>query len=144
MGTTAGRLAYAKEGYLQILQEEPKHYDANRLLGMIALAEGHLGAAAKLIAKAILATPHLPMAYQDLANVLLAVGRFNEAIIYFRDALQIDPAIAECYSGLANGLYLQGHTEEALQACQQAFALKPECPSLLFSGYLLPSTTGTG
>lgn len=122
-----GRLGSARRSYLQILQLEPNHYDANRLLGQIAHKEGDLANAAELIARAILSASHLPLAHQDLGNVLFASGRFEEAGVCYRDALNIDPDLAESYVGMARVLHLHGQSPEAVEACNQALKLKPDC-----------------
>lgn len=128
----SGRLEPARQAYLQILQQQPEHYDANRMLGLIAQTEGDLALAAKHISTAVLSASHLPLAYQDLGNVLFAAGRLEDASVCYRDALNIDANLAESHVGMANVLNRQGQDSKAMQACSRALTLQPECPQAYY------------
>jgi protein O-mannosyl-transferase len=70
--------------------------------------------------------PSCWVAHNNLALPLMDVGRFQEAIDHYRQALLLKPDFAQAHNNLGNALIQTGHPEEAIEHYQQALRLKPE------------------
>jgi len=126
----AGRLAEAEQIYRQVLAAEPKHADANHMLGVLALQAGHPAAALDLFDIAILAKPLVSAYHVHRAHALLALHRPADAVAACRVALRTKSNNAEAYQVLGHA-----HTDalqpgEALRAYREAARLKPNLPDL--------------
>src|SRR3990172_5605969 len=66
----------------------------------------------------------------DRGSQHLAAGKYNEAIIEFRNALQIDSNFADARHGLGLSYRRKGWVVEARAELEGAAALKPEDPAL--------------
>ncbi|MBL7184706.1 MAG: tetratricopeptide repeat protein [Phycisphaerae bacterium] len=86
----------------------------------------------------VLATEMVPTdaeAFFQVAGNAMELGRIDEAISYYRQALQIEPNYARAHCGLAIALQSQGHTQrgsagpdEATGHYLRALQLKPDYP----------------
>jgi Flp pilus assembly protein TadD len=126
----AGRLAEAEQVYRQVLAADPRHADANHMLGVLALQSGHPGAALDLFDAAILAKPLVSVYHVHRAHALLALRRPAEAVAACKIALRTKSNNAEAYQVLGHA-----HTDalqpgEALRAYREAARLKPNLPDL--------------
>ena len=119
-----GRLHEAEPLYRQVLQADPRHADALHLLGVIALQSGHAAAASELIAQAVALAPSAHRC-SDLGNALLALGRRDEAIARYHQALSLQDDLAEAHCNLAKALLERGDVEAAVASGRRAVALKP-------------------
>jgi tetratricopeptide (TPR) repeat protein len=61
-----------------------------------------------------------------MGNVLLALGRFEEAITAYGEAINIAPKDSVPYYGLGNALRDSQRYEEAIIVYQQAIKLNPD------------------
>lgn len=119
-----GRLHEAGRLYLQVLQATPQHADALHLLGVIALQTGDVAAAAQQIGAAVALAPTAHRC-SDLGNAQLALGRRDEAIASYRQALALQEDLAEAHCNLSNALLDAGELDAALASGARAVALKP-------------------
>ena len=97
---TAGRIAQAEDIYLQILDVDPNHPEANHLLGLLAHQNGDHDGAVTLIEKAIKLKPGFYEAYNNLGAILMVQDRPKDAEESFRHALAIRPDYQEAQNNL--------------------------------------------
>ena len=65
------------------------------------------------------------LAHSDLGVELARLGRFDEAILQYKEAMKIRPGDAESHSNLGNALARRGRIDEAVEQYRQALKLKP-------------------
>ena len=97
----AGRLPQAEAIYRQILASEPNHADSIHLLGVAAFQAGHPDRALDLIIRAIKLQPCTSVYHSNMAAVLRALGRRDEAIASYREALLHKPDNLDAHNQLA-------------------------------------------
>ena len=61
----------------------------------------------------------------NAGNALINMGKNEEAIIAFKQAISIDPNYTYPFNGLGNALINLGKNEEAVIACKQAISMDP-------------------
>src|SRR5262249_34431897 len=120
-----GRLAEAERCYSEVLAQEPTHYNALHLLGVIALQTGRAQRGIGLIIKAIGLNSKDPAAHSNLAMGFNELKRSAEALASCDNALALAPNNAETYNNRGNALGDLQRLEEALASYQKAIALKP-------------------
>ena len=69
--------------------------------------------------------PPMPEACFNHGNVLYALGRKEDALARFRQALGLDPEYVEAWNNLANVLAEMGQVDDAVTAYRQALAIEP-------------------
>ena len=126
-----GRLREAEAAYQIVLQQQPAHFDALHLLGVIALQNGQTLRAIDLITQALAHERSNAYAYSNLASAYQKLGRYPEAIVRFERALALRPDFVEALSNLGNTLRDAGRREDALASYNRALALKPDRPDVL-------------
>ena len=57
--------------------------------------------------------------------MLYEQGKFNEAVLAYRDAIRVNPGSAEAHSNLGNALRAQGKLSEAMKAYRKAIRINP-------------------
>ena len=87
-----GQLAQARQLYEQLLAHDPRHFDALKLLGTIALQSGDMHAAVRLITQAIEVHAGDPGAYANRAVAFQSLGQFDAALRDCEAALRLDAA----------------------------------------------------
>ena len=82
-------------------------------------------------------------AHYNLGNVLCELGRLEEAVASYRNALKFNPNLAVIHSNLGAALQELGRLEEALSSCRRALELEPDL-AVVHSNLLgmLNSTSG--
>ena len=121
-----GRLAEAERIYREVLQQQPNHFEALHLLGVIALQTRHPEPAVELIGKAIALNPEIAEAYFNRGLALQKLGRPEAALLSFDRAIALKPDFAKAYSNRGNALRdLQRYTA-ALASYDRAIALRPD------------------
>ncbi|WP_353256394.1 tetratricopeptide repeat protein, partial [Hyphomonas sp.] len=91
----SGRLEEAATLYSKILEADPRHADANHLLGVIAFQLGRNEVAADLIGMAIAANRSNPAFHSNLGNALNGMGRLDDALAAYDRALRLRPDYAD-------------------------------------------------
>jgi protein O-GlcNAc transferase len=134
----SGRLAEAKQIYLQILAQEPNDPDALQLLGLIAHDEGRHENAVELIGRAATLNPAAADYHGNLGVALWGAGRWDEAVAAYRRAVDLGPAHALGHVNLGNALKDRGEYGQAAAAYRKALQLDPTMVEVLVSlGHVL-------
>ncbi len=68
----------------------------------------------------------LPVIYVSMGDVFATLGRHDEAVAAYEQALALDASCASAYTGMSKALLQLGRTQEAEQSYQQAKALGDE------------------
>jgi len=121
-----GRLAEARALYQRVIEQQPDHARALRLLGVLHCQSGRHEAGIDLITRALAIDGNAPQLHHDLGLAYGALGRYEEAVISFRRALERAPDFAEAHLSLGLALFNQGRLAEAGQCFQQALAIRPD------------------
>lgn len=70
--------------------------------------------------------PDLAAAYGNLGNALGELGKLDDAVASYRNALAVNPDMAETHNNLGNVLRNLGRLEDAVSSFERAVALQPE------------------
>jgi len=103
---------------------EPSNADGLHLLGCTIGRLGRLGAAPKLLRRAVTSAPSVATFHVSLANSLAALGRLSEGAAAYRSALVIEPARLDAVTELG-GAYVRLNRDEAGAAFSAALKLDP-------------------
>ena len=121
----AGRLEQAEKLCRQVLQKNPRHVDALRMLGLIAAAAGDLEDAEHLLRQALDHAPDHAPAMFELGRVLKELDRPEQAIEVYREILAQQPDNAKAHFRLAGVLGPAALTEESAAAYRRCLDLVP-------------------
>lgn len=122
----AGRFEEATRHYEATLREDPAHFDATHLLGVIALQTGQAARGVAAIEEAIALNPNVAAPYNNLGRGYLDLGRPQDALASFDKAVALNPDFAEALSNRGSLLKDLGRIDEALADYERAIALKPD------------------
>ena len=121
-----GMLSDAKKIYEVILRQNPNHFDALHLLGVIAHQTKNLHQAEELICKAIKVNPNDAAAYSNRGITLRDLKRLDEALASYDKAIVLKPNYAEAYANRGVTLRDLKRLDEALASYDKAIALRPD------------------
>jgi tetratricopeptide (TPR) repeat protein len=141
---SAGELTRAQHACNEILLQEPTHYKALHLLGLIARRTGEAGRAVEMFNQAVVTCPGSGSAQTALGNSLVDLREYALALHCFDNAIAVDPNYAEAYFGRANALLDLGKCEAAVQDFDRAILRKGD-HAMAFNnrGIALASRIGT-
>jgi predicted TPR repeat methyltransferase len=118
----AGFIQEAKQGYLELIRQQPKNPESYHYLGLVYLQEGHLEEAQYYVEKAISLQPQEISYYLHLANILKAKGQISAARQMLETILQRDP----CYTAALNNLGTLYFSEQKWLEANHCFQLAVE------------------
>ena len=121
-----GLLAQAQTKYEEILQVQPRHFDALNLLGVIALNTGNPAAALELLGRAIEIDPNNAAVHFNRGAVLQQLNRPEESLASYDRAIAAKPDYAEAFCNRGLVLAQFKRWELALASYVQALAIKPD------------------
>jgi tetratricopeptide (TPR) repeat protein len=121
-----GKLADAARLYGEVLQQQPNHFDALHLLGVIAAQNKKTELAVELITKAIRLNATVAAAHSNLGIALLHLKRPAEALASYDTAIALKPDFAEAHYNRGIALRDLKRSEEALASYDTAIALRPD------------------
>ncbi|MYM21762.1 tetratricopeptide repeat protein [Duganella sp. FT135W] len=121
-----GRLEPAQALYRQVLELNPRQFDALHLLGVIARQQGDFGAAIELIGRALAVDNAQAAAHCNLGVALLDAGRADEALASHERALALNPSYPLAWSNRGNALRRLVRPADALDSYQRALQFKPD------------------
>ena len=120
-----GKFANAKTIYEQVLEKQPKHFDALHLLGVIAAQTDNPELAADLIGKAIDINPNSAAAHSNRGNALKVLNRLPDALSCYDKAIALQPDFPEALNNRGIALKELNCLEDALASYEKAIAIKP-------------------
>jgi tetratricopeptide (TPR) repeat protein len=126
-----GQIDNAEPIYRSLLAQNPGHFDATHLLGVIFLQRRQFAAAEQQIARAISLNPDFADAHNNRGAALNSLGRFDEALASFDRAMALRPDYPEAANNRGNALKGLGRPDEALACYDKAIALKTDYPDAL-------------
>ena len=119
----AGHLDEAAEIYTEILRCSPHDFDANHLLGVVALQQGRFDVAQRLINLALAIQPNEASAIGNLGISYLRDGQLEPALQWFDIALTLRPDSPVALTNAAEVRYHMGRHGDAVpllkKACEQ-------------------------
>jgi len=121
-----GRLAEAEPIYREVLRQQPDHFDALHLLGVIAIDTRRAEDGAGLIKKAIALNGHDAFAHNNLGKALLDLKRPAEALASCDRAIELAPDFAMAHNNRGKALADLGRLAEALASYDRAIARSPD------------------
>lgn len=120
-----GRLQPAQALYRQVLELNPRQFDALHLLGVLARQQGDAEQAMALISQAITIDGRQAKAHANLGVALMDAGRAQGALASYERAIALLPDYAMAWSNRGNALRKLGRPDEALQSYQRALEIQP-------------------
>jgi tetratricopeptide (TPR) repeat protein len=121
-----GKLADAARIYGEVLQQQPNHFDALHLLGVIAAQTKKTELAVELITKAIRLNANAAAAHSNLGIALQQLKRPGDALASYDTAIALKPDFAEAHYNRGIALRDLKRPGDALASYDTAIALKPD------------------
>lgn len=121
-----GHLEEARQGYLDILQVNPKHTTALHLLGVLYAEIGDFDRAREYLQQAIELEPKDPVIHLHFANILKSKGLFTEAVQILLDVTKSHPHFAAAFNNLGIVYFAQDKLKEAVNCYQSAIDIQPD------------------
>ncbi|MDD2338277.1 MAG: tetratricopeptide repeat protein [Geobacteraceae bacterium] len=120
-------MSNALETYTLEISRNPENIDAYLRLGHVHHEMGQHAAAVDIYDRAIAQGLCTGALYHNRGNSLLELGRWEEAIGSYRQALRLMPNFAESYVTIATALQSLRKPYEAMASCHRALAVDPNC-----------------
>ena len=121
----AGRLAEAEPVYLALLRDNPRHFDALHLLGVVRQQQGRHLEAVEFIGRALSLRPDDAAALSNRGLSLRELGRAHEALASCEQALRLKPDYADAHNNRGLALAALRRPAEALKSYEAALAHAP-------------------
>jgi tetratricopeptide (TPR) repeat protein len=121
-----GEFQAAIDGYLAVLDEEPRQFDALRLLGAAQRAIAQHAQAVASFDRALAVRGDFAEVWSLRGESLGELGRHDEAVASFDSALASRPAFAEAWFLRADMLGKMGRNGQARESLERAIALRPD------------------
>ncbi len=121
-----GKFAEAERCYDQVLQLQPRNFDALHFLGLLFIQTNQVHRGVDLIKKAIAIEPGFPPAHVNLGNALRTMKRPKDAAASYDRAIALKPDYAAAYGNRGNALTDLKRFKEALASYDKAIALNPD------------------
>jgi predicted O-linked N-acetylglucosamine transferase (SPINDLY family) len=121
-----GRLREAKEKYQKVLLDNPKHFDALHLLGVIENQTNNCQQAVDLIEKAITIDPQSAPAFNNLGNALCGLKKYEKAVKCYETAVLLKVDYAQAYNNMGNAQSALNQFQLANISYEKAITLKPD------------------
>ena len=120
-----GKLEQARAYYAQVLQIDPRNFDALQLSGLCALQAGDNQSALRFLDQALDLRQDVASVFNQRGVALRRVGQRDSALSDFNRAISLDPRSADGHFNRANTLREMGRLTEALVDYRRAVALAP-------------------
>ena len=121
----SGHLNSAKQGYIQLLKEQPDNVQILDLIGVLLNQQGLPEESLPFFEKALKKEMANATLHVHQGNALCTLQRFKEALQHFTTALTLNPHYAEAHNNCGNVYLRQGKYTKAAEHYQQAIDLKP-------------------
>ncbi|MCE2999162.1 MAG: tetratricopeptide repeat protein [Betaproteobacteria bacterium] len=121
-----GRPDLAEACWREILDRQPRSFEALHLLGMLKLQLGQADEAVTWLARAARHKP-ADSGTQTLLGIALQLsGRIGDSLEHFRRAATLAPGNPEFHYNLGKALRAAGHVEDAIISYEKTLALKAD------------------
>lgn len=120
-----GQWSQAEALCKQVLEGEPRNFNALQLLGHVALRGGDYAAAARWLTAARSVNPRSAAVHSNLAVALLGLQRPREALACSDGALALMPDFPEAHCNRGNALCAMDRAGDALDSYDRALAAAP-------------------
>lgn len=128
-----GHIRDAAQVCRRLIKKDPRHPDANNLLGIIEFQAGNVNAGLRHMQTVADVRPDNVVVHCNLGQAFAQAGRLEEAVAAYRRALGLDPANSAALASLAMVLQQLGRGEEAEPVCRDALRSRPDDVALLLS-----------
>ena len=126
-----GQLDLAAAHYRDIIERQPRSFEALHLLGLLTLQRGDAVAALPLLKRAAKVNP-ADAGTQSLIGVALQVsGQAIDSLAFFERAVRLQPMNAEFHYNLGKALRGVEQLDKARASYEAALKLRPEYPDAL-------------
>lgn len=120
-----GRLDQARAFYVQVLQIDPRNFDALQLSGLCALQSGDNQTALGFLDRALAIRRDVASVFNHRGVALRRLGQDERALSDFTRVIALDPRAADAHYNRANALRELGRFRDALDDYRRAAALAP-------------------
>jgi len=121
-----GQPDLAETCYRQILERQPRNFDAAYLLGLLRLQSSDPVQASALLQRAAKINPSDPSTHTLLGIALQGSGHSEASLTHFRRAATLAPGNAEFHYNLGKALRATRQFDEARKAYETAIQLQPD------------------
>ena len=121
-----GAIVEAEELYREILELKPRHFDALKLLGELALQTGRAQEGSELLRKALAVNAKQAPVHSNLAYALNELQRHGEGLASADRALTLQPNFPDALNNRGNAQAALNRPLDALASFDRAIALVPE------------------
>ncbi len=121
-----GRMADAERLCLAVIETDPGHFDALRMLAVVQSRLGRREEALRHYDLALALRPDHAETLSNRGNVLKELGRFSDALDSYDRAIAAQPDFADAHYNRAILLKETGRPEEALLGYETVLMLRPE------------------
>ncbi len=123
----------AEQIFRQVLMRDPRHGDANHMMGVLAFQYGQLKAAIEFFDVAIATSPRVAFYYNNKAAALKDLGQFDAAAENCQKALDLEPNFIDALFNLGNICNGQGAFDAAETILKKALLLDSNNPEVMRS-----------
>jgi len=120
-----GKLIDAQRIYGEVLQQQPNHFDALHMLGVIAAQTQQTELGVELFKKAIRLNAKVAAAHGNLGIAMQSLKRHADAVASYDRAIALKPDYVDAHYNRGVALRDLNRPDEALASYDAAIALKP-------------------
>ena len=138
IGIFLGKIYYEFEDFdgarkclKRVLKNNPHHFEANLLTGLLAKRKGDFVAAKRFLGNAVDICNTSIAASVFLGSVLVSLGEESEALAHFSRALTLKPS-PQMYLIVGSVYFRQGQLRYAIKHMKKAIEMDPGCDEAFF------------
>jgi tetratricopeptide (TPR) repeat protein len=124
-----GRLAFrlgmtpqAESLFRHFLARYPEHPEGSNNLACAVRDQNRHGEAVDILRPAIVKSPEVAMLWNTMGTVVASQGDFNNALVFFQEALRLEPTFPTARYNRGNAKLLLGDAEGAIVDCEAAMS----------------------
>jgi protein O-GlcNAc transferase len=125
-----GKLIAAEARYQAILQQNPRHADANNGMGALSIAADKADFAIGFFEAAVRERPNDFRFLNNLGNVFMDTGRTEEGLPFLDKALKLRPTNYEVMFNIGRAYQKMGLAERGVEYLDRAVKARPSTASL--------------
>lgn len=125
MNAQSGRLDLALPAVQEVLRQDPKHVEANRVMGLAMLQTGQVQNGMPYLERAASLAPDRADLHSFMGSGWAMVGQWDRAVASFDRALKLDPKDAQTHALLATCLLQRQDLDGAERHYRTALEINP-------------------